>query len=92
MNASNSTTDKNGRTVLEGDSIRVLAVPPSVIHQLGAQEQKDVCSMIGMELRVEEIDEHGCAWVTHWWDRGADRKESHSLGLSPEEMELVGTR
>ena len=53
------------------------------------EEREDVESMLGETFEVEEIDKHGCAWVTKWWDRGNEERESHSLGLSPAEMVFV---
>ena len=89
MNTDNTTRDKNGVCVKEGDTVRVLSCPTDVMAKLPAEEQKDVMSMVGRDYVVEEVDEHGSAWVTAWWVRGEDRKESHSLGLSPDEMEVV---
>jgi hypothetical protein len=77
--------------VIEGDTVRVLNIDSSIIEKLEMEEQKDVRSMIGKIFKVEEIDEYGGAWVTQWWDREDGKKESHSLTLSPEEMEIVGS-
>jgi len=83
-----TTTDIGNKTVKEGDSVRVLSIDQTVIEKLSNEEKQDVNSMLGEIFEVEEIDEYGSAWVTKWWDRGEGEKESHSLGLSPNEMEL----
>jgi hypothetical protein len=87
--AERTTRDHYGRPVVEGDTVRVVSCPPGVMAKLSAEERNDVASMVGKEYLVEEIDDHGSAWVTQWWDRTEGRRESHSLGLSPAEMELV---
>ena len=89
MDTDKTTKDKNGACVREGDTVRVLSCPTDVLAKLSAKEQKDVKSMVGRYYVVEEVDEHGSAWVTEWWDRGKNQKESHSLGLAPDEMEVV---
>ncbi len=81
--------DKNGKSVLVGDFIRVIAFNFSAISKLDRDEQTKINSMIGEEFEVEEIDEHDNAWVTKWWDVADGTKESHSLALSPDEMEKV---
>ncbi len=89
MSTKKTTKDKHGNLVREGDAVRVLTVESSFIENLPADEQDDIRSMIGKEYEVEEIDEYGSAWVTQWWNRGEGQKESHSLALAPDEMELV---
>jgi len=64
------TTDIDGREIVEGDTVRVLTIDPDIIGKLNDEEREDVESMLGETFEVEEIDKHGCAWVTKWWDRG----------------------
>lgn len=45
--------------------------------------------MQGEVFEVYEIDDWGSAWVKKWWNEGAEESLSHSLALSPREMELV---
>lgn len=88
---SNKTTinDRIGRPVRVGTRVRVLAIPPGVTDRLEPGEVERVQSMVGEELEVDDIDEHGCAWVTKWWGEGTESPEAHSLALSAQEMEVV---
>jgi len=53
-------------------------------------ERQDVLSMIGKAFEVQEIDEHGHAWIEEWWrDEGESTCRSHSLALDAHEMELA---
>ncbi|MFW9998012.1 MAG: hypothetical protein ACFFD4_38575 [Candidatus Odinarchaeota archaeon] len=52
-------------------------------------EAENLKSMIGEVFTVDEIDEYGGVWVEKIWDKGSGIINSHSLSLSPEEMELI---
>ena len=72
-----------------GTRVRLLTLPIGVLDPLSESEAKDVQSMVGQTFDVEEIDEHGCAWVTRWWHIDTSNSNSHSLSLSSENMEVV---
>jgi len=84
--------DKNGQPVKTGDIVRVIAINFKAIKDLTINEQDKLKSMIGEDFAVEEIDKHGSAWVTKWWDKKDGSKESHSLALSAIEMEKVSNK
>lgn len=69
--------------------MRVLAVPTGVTDKLESEEVERLHSMVGDVLEVDEIDDHGCAWVTKWWGAETEFPEAHSLALSAHEMEVV---
>ncbi len=69
--------------------VRVIHVDEAIIKTLPEEERLDVRSMLNEVLEVNDIDEYGQAWVEMEWDRGEGQIESHSLGLSSHEMELV---
>ena len=46
-------------------------------------------SMEGEVFEVYEIDEWGGAWVEKWWRAADGTSSSHSLGLGPNQMEVV---
>jgi hypothetical protein len=81
--------DKNGRAVEIGTRVKVLALPTGVTDSLEPEEVERVKSMVGDVLEVDEIDMHGCAWVTKWWGAETESPEAHSLALSAHEMEVV---
>lgn len=81
--------DKSGNLVKSGDFVRVLNFDKTILKNLALDEQKDVNSMVGEVLEVEEIDEYGCAWVTKWWKRGDGQSESHSLSLASSDIEKI---
>jgi hypothetical protein len=80
--------DKNGKPVREGDIVKVLHIDSSIIENLPEEEKDAVASMLHAVLRVYEVDEYGQVWVEKEWERGPGMSESHSLGLSSEEIEL----
>lgn len=87
MTKENETRDKNGKSIRVGDAVRLQSIDWSGMTALAVQEQNDLKSMIGGVFTVEEIDEDGRATVSKWWDRGNGHRESHTLQLSPAEME-----
>lgn len=81
--------DHKGTLVTVGTQVRVLSVPSSVLSYLSQVEAARVKSMVGEVLEVYEIDAYGSAWVQKWWHDSAEEADSHSLALSPQEMEVV---
>ena len=81
--------DINANSVKVGSMVRVLHIDEEIIKSLPKEEIMDVNSMLHDVLEVYEIDEHGQAWVEKKWHRGEGQIESHSLGLSSNDMELV---
>jgi hypothetical protein len=84
-----STRDCNGATVGVGSVVRVLSIPESVLQPLDEADRSRVQSMRGETFAVYEIDLYGGAWVEKWWHESESKAMSHSLGLSPSEIELV---
>jgi hypothetical protein len=83
-------TDIDGAKVRLGDTVRVLAIDPSI--KLEKDEVEKVNSMIGEEFEVDEIDEHGCAWVTKWWRTTENESEAHGISLTSQQMKLVRSK
>lgn len=83
-------TDIDGAKVRLGDTVRVLAIDSSI--KLERNEVEKVKSMIGEEFEVDEIDEHGCAWVTKWWRTAENESEAHGISLTSQQMKLVRSR
>jgi hypothetical protein len=83
------TKDCHNAPVVVGMKVRVLKVRPSIVAKLPPTDQERVLSMQGEVLEVYEIDEWGSAWVKQWWPQGGGRALSHSIGLSPGEMEIA---
>lgn len=82
-----STVDRNGLAVATGTRVRVVGISSSVLDRLESPERERVLSMLGETFEVYEVDEWGGAWVEKWWYESDDQATSHSLGLSPSEME-----
>jgi len=91
MDESRTTKDGRGKEVRPGDLVRIVSLDTHYLASLPSDEREDVRSMVGECFEVEEIDEHGSAWVTKWWSRGDGQSECHSVGLSASEMERVET-
>jgi len=85
----NETHDKNGAVIRVGTRVRVLKISPSVLSQLPKSEAECARSMEGETFEVYEIDEWGGAWVEKWWRTEDGTSSSHSLGLGPNQMEVV---
>lgn len=81
--------DCNNLPVKLGDKVRLLGVPAWLLKKLPGNEVKNLQSMVGKILIVDEIDEYGGVWVEMVWDLGNGITQSHSLSLNPKEMELV---
>ncbi len=47
--------------------MRVLSLPSGVIENVETEEVDRVLSMVGEVFEIDEIDEHGCAWVTKYF-------------------------
>ena len=72
-----------------GTKVKVLALPSGVAERLEPDEAPHVRSMVGEVFEVDDIDEHGFAWVTKWWKTGPDSHDAQSLALSAQEMEIA---
>jgi hypothetical protein len=83
------TRDINGAVVRVGTRVRVLKISASVLSQLPPSEAECARSMEGEIFEVYEIDEWGGAWVEKWWRTDEGTSSSHSLGLGPNQMEVV---
>ena len=83
-------TDIDGARVRLGDTVTVLAIDASI--KLEKNEVEKVTSMVGEEFEVDEIDEHGCAWVTKWWHTTESESEAHGISLISQQMKLVRSR
>lgn len=82
-------TDRNGAVVRVGTRVRVLKIDSSVLAALSEEEAAAARSMEGEVLEVIEIDEWGGAWVEKWMRKADGSAYSHSLGLGPQQMEVV---
>jgi hypothetical protein len=74
-----------------GSVVRVFKVYSPVLKRLCGHDKFKVQSMLGQTFTVYEIDQWGVAWVEKWWHETEDRATSHSLGLTPEQMEIAGS-
>jgi hypothetical protein len=81
--------DRNGKPVVVGERVRLLALSGSWLEDLPQEERTDVTSMIGGVSTVEEIDAYGGVWIKRIWDDGDGVSHSHSIALDPHEMEVV---
>ena len=85
--------DKYGAPVRVGTKVRVLKLDASILAELSDEEAAAARSMEGEVLEVTEIDEWGGAWVEKWLRAKDGSSFSHSLGLGPNQMEVVtGTK
>ena len=78
-----------GNPVFVGTRVRVLRIKDSVLAQLSEADAEATRAMFGSVLEVNEIDEFGGAWVEDTWVAADGTSVTHSLGLGPEQMEIV---
>ena len=81
--------DIHGEPVHVGTRVRVLKISDAVLSQLSESEAEAARAMEGEILEVYEIDEWGGAWVEKSWHEADGTSVSHSLGLGPEQMEVI---
>jgi hypothetical protein len=81
--------DINGAPVRVGTLVRVLKIGESVLEQLPDSEAEAARAMEGEVLEVYEIDDWGGAWVEKSLPAADGTLVSHSLGLGPDQMEVV---
>ena len=72
--------DRDGKPVIVGSRVRVVAIGAFLERDLAADEWECVRSMLGQVFEVYEIDKWGGAWVQY---------QSLSLTLASDEMERV---
>ena len=85
----NEAEDINGNPVFVGSRVRVLRIKDSVLAQLSEADAEATRAMFGSVLEVNEIDEFGGAWVEDTWTAADGASVTHSLGLGPQQMEVV---
>ena len=81
--------DRNGKPVLVGSRVRVVAIAAFLERDLPPEEWERVRSLLGEVLEVYEIDKWGGVWVEKAFPSPPGQYQSHSLSLASEEMELV---
>ena len=69
--------------------VRLLKLSGQWLEELPLEEQGAVRSMIGEVFQVEDIDEHGHAWISKWWQDGEESR-CHTIAVEADEVELVG--
>ena len=85
----NHTTDRDGSVVTAGCVVRLLSVDSHLLHSLPSDERDQVLSMVGGEIMIDEVNEHGYATVEKVWNTGPGESTSHSIALAPSEMLLI---
>ncbi len=85
----NRTTDRDGRTIEVGSTIRLLSVESGLLDSLAPDERDQVTSMVGNEYVVQEVDEYGYAIVEQVWQTSPGESTSHAIAVAPAEMSLV---
>jgi hypothetical protein len=85
----NQVLDRNGKPVLVGSRVRVVAIAAFLERDLPREEWERVRTMLGEVFEVYEIDKWGGAWVEKQFPSARDQYQSHSLSLASDEMELV---
>lgn len=80
--------DANGQSVLIGDRVWVVSLPPLDLDDDAVESQLHLESMIGESLVVYDVDEWGRAWVQKEASQG-NLIDVHSLALEAANMLLV---
>lgn len=77
--------DSLGQEIRVGDKVRVVTLDPATFPWLEGEALEKVLSFVGDVLIVEEIDEHGQAWVMKEWEVSEGRHEMDKIGLESHE-------
>lgn len=83
------TKDCEGETVTLGSIVRVIAIREEIFDQMSEDEVRGAKSMLHNELKVEEIDDNGNAWVWKNFSENEGGPSSHAMALAPSQMKLV---
>jgi hypothetical protein len=81
--------DRNGKPVVVGSRVRIVAIAAFLEQDLPHDEWERLRSMLGEVFVVYEIDKWGGAWVEKPFPSAPHQYQSHSLSLASDEMELV---
>jgi hypothetical protein len=81
--------DKNGVELAVGDLIEVMEIFDGLRQMLGEEGYRQVLTMKGMKLEVEEITDDGYATVGMWVNEGDGKNAYHGLRLLPHECQRV---
>lgn len=90
MTTPNFVVDIDGARVEVGDIVKVLEIDAFIKPE--KEEVEKVMSMVGEEFEVDEIDEHGRAWVTKWWRMAENEINAHGIALASQQMKLVSSK
>ncbi len=80
--------DKNGRPVNVGSKVKILYIDPGFTEFLPSDEVEDISSMLNDVLNVYKVSKK-YIHVEKTWDRGNGRIESHTLAMTPNDVELI---
>ena len=84
-----TTKDRNGAIVGVGTRVSVLKINESDFNRL-LDEAARVRSMEGESFEVYEVDQWGGEMVEKLWYHSNNESLSHSLGLAPVQIEIIG--
>jgi len=88
MNKTVFVLDIDDKEVRIGDSVEVLEIDEVISRRLNKVEKRQVFSMVGNVLEVEDIDEFGCVWVSKEFPTNDQTHFSHGIALEKNQMRL----
>jgi hypothetical protein len=78
--------DNQGNKIKEGDSVKVLVIPEWLISGLDDDAVKAINACEGKEMKIEEIDDYGYAWLRMVTLSTETECESHSFSMRPNDL------
>ena len=78
--------DLAGNELREGDKVKILAIPDSLLKGLEEKDQDVVKNCEGEVMTITEVDEYGYMWVKKPTLETEDQYESNSFSLEPKHL------
>ena len=78
--------DAEGNLIKEGDAVKILNIPESIIHDLDEESKHTVKKCEGSVMVINEIDDYGYAWVEKVTSKTEEEYKSNSFGMEPKNL------
>jgi len=78
--------DSENNLLKEGDNVKVLYIPDSLINDLEEDAKKAIKKCKGQVMNIYEVDDYGFMWVEKPTLETKNSYESYRLGMEPKHL------